>query len=606
MAGSLKEYKYPTLGDMTGGRRSDKGSEVDLMAIDQQEPPQLIQQGIGKGAGKGGKRLRAPGPLVADPTGPSTTAAAGLHDHAGPHHAMHHPLVPREQVVLPLELTTRVRCRWKDGEYYRAKVLERRIKPEYSGKANIDPFTAWEYYVHFSGLNRRMDQWVDTADFDLNTVELQIEEVGPDGKKRKKVEEPPSDDEDHGDFDPQQLKEHEEFTKVKNIDVIQLGMHEMDTWYFSPLPPEYKDCKKLYFCEYSLHFFKRRSQLMRHLSKCKLRHPPGDEIYRKDNVSMFEVDGRKEKQYCQNLCYLAKLFLDHKTLYYDVDLFLFYVLCETDARGAHIVSMPVQQQLVPHMTARPTYWPGYAVCACGNATMCAVRTPSCSPTPGSQPQQHFWQEAVQLAPLVLRYVVKNTKTAMQTKDGLCDNTDYARLTALNLHTVLVQDMLHTLFWQVGYFSKEKQSEDGYNLACILTLPCYQKKGYGKFLISFSYELSKLEGKVGTPERPLSDLGRVSYRSYWTRVLMPVLKEREGTISIKELSELTCIKPDDIIYTLQHLGLIQYQKGQHVLVAAAKLLDQHLREAGSWGLQVDPSKIIWTPYDATHEYASFKG
>lgn len=31
--------------------------------------------------------------------------------------------------------------------------------------------------------------------------------------------------------------------QVKNIDEIQLGMHEMDTWYFSPLPPEYKDCK---------------------------------------------------------------------------------------------------------------------------------------------------------------------------------------------------------------------------------------------------------------------------------------------------------------------------------------------------------------------------
>jgi histone acetyltransferase MYST1 len=52
-----------------------------------------------------------------------------------------------------------------------------------------------------------------------------------------------SDDEDHGDFDPQQLREHEEFTKVKNVDMIQLGMHEMDTWYYSPLPPEYKDCK---------------------------------------------------------------------------------------------------------------------------------------------------------------------------------------------------------------------------------------------------------------------------------------------------------------------------------------------------------------------------
>lgn len=30
---------------------------------------------------------------------------------------------------------------------------------------------------------------------------------------------------------------------------IELGRHEMDTWYFSPFPPEYNDCSKLYFCE---------------------------------------------------------------------------------------------------------------------------------------------------------------------------------------------------------------------------------------------------------------------------------------------------------------------------------------------------------------------
>nr|GMD78045.1 histone acetyltransferase of the MYST family 1 isoform X2 [Ipomoea batatas] len=54
-------------------------------------------------------------------------------------------------------------------------------------------------------------------------------------------------------------------------------------------------------------------------------------------MSMFEVDGKKNKVYGQNLCYLAKLFLDHKTLYYDVDLFLFYVLCECDDRGCHMV-----------------------------------------------------------------------------------------------------------------------------------------------------------------------------------------------------------------------------------------------------------------------------
>ena len=74
-----------------------------------------------------------------------------------------------------------------------------------------------------------------------------------------------------------------------------------------------------------------------------------------------------------------------------------------------------------------------------------------------------------------------------------------------------------------YFSKEKQSEENCNLACILALPPYQRKGYGKFLISMSYELSKIEGKVGTPERPLSDLGKASYRGYWTRQILKVTK-----------------------------------------------------------------------------------
>lgn len=78
---------------------------------------------------------------------------------------------------------------------------------------------------------------------------------------------------------------------------------------------------------------------------------------------MFEVDGKKNKVggavltpcgsmwavfptsvlfvssqiYCQNLCLLAKLFLDHKTLYYDVEPFLFYVMTEADNTGCHLV-----------------------------------------------------------------------------------------------------------------------------------------------------------------------------------------------------------------------------------------------------------------------------
>jgi hypothetical protein len=89
--------------------------------------------------------------------------------------------------------------------------------------------------------------------------------------------------------------------------------------------------------------------------KCKVRHPPGDEIYRDGNVSVFEVDGRKNKVslhfiflagkmglsteqiYCQNLCLLSKMFLDHKSLFYDVEPFLFYVMTEIDDVGARFV-----------------------------------------------------------------------------------------------------------------------------------------------------------------------------------------------------------------------------------------------------------------------------
>ena len=67
-----------------------------------------------------------------------------------------------------------------------------------------------------------------------------------------------------------------------------------------------------------------------HQGECTVRNPLGKEIYRKGSHSIFEVDGKDFKLYCQNLCLLAKLFLDHKTLYFDVEPFIFYILCEVD------------------------------------------------------------------------------------------------------------------------------------------------------------------------------------------------------------------------------------------------------------------------------------
>lgn len=101
---------------------------------------------------------------------------------------------------------------------------------------------------------------------------------------------------------------------------------------------------------------------------------------------------------------------------------------------------------------------------------------------------------------------------------------------------------------IGYFSKEKESADNYNVACILTLPQHQRHGYGKLLIEFSYELSKKEGKLGSPEKPLSDLGLLGYRAYWAETIIELLLTTNDDISIDDIAQKTSITHADVMNT----------------------------------------------------------
>ena len=47
------------------------------------------------------------------------------------------------------------------------------------------------------------------------------------------------------------------------------------------------------------------------------------------------------------------------------------------------------------------------------------------------------------------------------------------------------------------------------------------------------------------------------------MLLKLLKEHKS-LSVQEMSDLTMIKTDDIISTLQHLNLIRYYEGQHII------------------------------------------
>lgn len=274
----------------------------------------------------------------------------------------------------------------------------------------------------------------------------------------------------------------------KSNKLIQFGNHEIETWYKSPYPDDFWQLNKIYICQFCLIYMKSHSVLNRHLEKCLWRHPPGREIYRKDGLSFFEVDGKFNKIYCQNLCLLAKLFLDHKTLYYEVEPFLFYVLTKYNEES------------------------------------------------GS-------------------------------------------------------------YEMIGYFSKEKQSVMNYNLSCILILPQFMNQGFGRVLIDFSYLLSRVEGKVGSPERPLSDLGLISYRSYWkSKILLYLSKHLDDSeICVKEITSETGILTNDLISTLQYIGLIKYWKGKHVILKNIELMEKFVEKSSTYLHDIDPSCLKWTPY-----------
>lgn len=271
------------------------------------------------------------------------------------------------------------------------------------------------------------------------------------------------------------------------IKCVNFGGYEIETWYAAPYPEEYSRNRVLYICEFCLKYMNSDFVAWRHKLKCPAKHPPGDEIYRDSSISVFEVDGRKNPVYCQNLCLLAKLFLGSKTLYYDVEPFLFYVMTEYDEYGCHFV---------------------------------------------------------------------------------------------------------------GYFSKEKRPSSLNNVSCILTLPIHQRKGYGNLLISFSYLLTLVEGKTGSPEKPLSDMGLVSYRNYWRLVLSYELVDKKTPISIVELSQRTGMTADDIVAALEGLRALVRDPITHSY--ALRLDNDYFRQCiDDWEskqyVNINRDALIWTPY-----------
>ncbi|KAJ5095590.1 hypothetical protein NUU61_004946 [Penicillium alfredii] len=119
----------------------------------------------------------------------------------------------------------------------------------------------------------------------------------------------------------------------RNVKNVVLGDLLFKPWYQSIYPEDLvaKDTECLYVCRWCFRYSCDGAAFAAHTRACEHRTtPPGTKVYDNGGYAVWEVDGQGHKLFGQNLSLFAKLFLDHKTVFFDVATFLYYILTFTD------------------------------------------------------------------------------------------------------------------------------------------------------------------------------------------------------------------------------------------------------------------------------------
>lgn len=136
----------------------------------------------------------------------------------------------------------------------------------------------------------------------------------------------------------------------------------------------------------------------------------------------------------------------------------------------------------------------------------------------------------------------------------------------------------------------------------MILPQYQRFGFGRFLIEFSYLLSKQENSLGSPEKPLSDLGKISYNNFWKYAIIKVIKDKDK-VTIREISEATHMTTNDIITALDSSRMIIKNEDATYSIHIYK---RDLEKAEQSKLSVHPEDLRWSKYLSSYAFYQFNG
>ena len=124
-------------------------------------------------------------------------------------------------------------------------------------------------------------------------------------------------------------------------------------------------------------------------------------------------------------------------------------------------------------------------------------------------------------------------------------------------------------------------------------------------------MSKVEQKTGSPEKPLSDLGLLSYRSYWLYAITEFVvghydsrncedikkylsKEINLRCNLLQLVEKTRIKRDDLVSTMESFGIAQHTNAGNVKIALSLSMIKKYFEDKAGRRHVDQKYLKWQP------------
>ncbi len=129
-----------------------------------------------------------------------------------------------------LEIGKHVKVKFS-GTWEIAKIIE--IKPNkfLDENPNKKNEYSYDYYIHYIDFNRRNDKWITRTEIFIDDDDIQQELKNRELKEKEAHGSGnPFENDEHEGLDRNCLITHEEATKVKTIDEIEMGKYRCETW----------------------------------------------------------------------------------------------------------------------------------------------------------------------------------------------------------------------------------------------------------------------------------------------------------------------------------------------------------------------------------------